>query len=111
VASKHKNGKADFDAFRTEAINAFDPAKHVEVPETKIGMSKKDRKQFSVRKLILELFTTGKLPGLRRKPAKPLANNSAKLATIPWTYREGFTLPEDMAVRTWPKTTISIGAA
>jgi hypothetical protein len=34
---------------------------------------------------------------LRKKPAKPLANNSAKPATQPSDDREGFTLPEDMA--------------
>jgi HK97 family phage major capsid protein len=103
VAAKHKNGKADFDAFRTEAINAFDPAKHVEVPETKIGMSKKDRKEFSVRKMILELHAQkvagGKgLTGIEKEACESARENLRQLGDTTVDTREGFTLPEDMSL-------------
>jgi HK97 family phage major capsid protein/HK97 family phage prohead protease len=97
VASKHKNGKADFDAFRTEAINAFDPAKHVEVPETKIGMDKKERKAFSVRKLIFEAFSKGQLTGLEKEACEAAREQLRKAGDTTISDREGFTLPEDMA--------------
>jgi HK97 family phage prohead protease len=97
VASKHKNGKADFDAFRTEAINAFDPAKHVEVPETKIGMSRKSGNNFQFASSSSS-FTKGQVDRHLEKEACEAAREQLRKAgdtTI--DTREGFTLPEDMA--------------
>lgn len=97
VASKHKQGEANFEEFRTEALNAFDPVKHIETPDTKIGMSKGERKAFSVRKLILEAFTNnGQITGLEKEACAAAREQLRSAGDTVLDNREGFTLPEDM---------------
>jgi len=98
IATKHKNDSADFSKFQFECNNAFDPAKHVEIPETKIGMSKKDRKQFSVRKLILEAFVNnGQLTGIEKEACTAAREKLRSAGDNVLDNREGYTLPEDMS--------------
>ncbi len=99
IAQKHIGLKADFEAFRAECNNAFDPAKHVEVPDTTIGMSKKDRKMFSVRKLILEAFVNnGQITGLEKEACTAAREKLRESGDNVLDSREGFTLPEDMSL-------------
>jgi len=99
IATKHKNNSADFEKFQFECNNAFDPAKHVEIPDTKIGMSKKDRKQFSVRKLILEAFVNnGQITGIEKEACTAAREKLRSAGDNVLDNREGFTLPEDMSL-------------
>jgi len=99
IATKHIQGSADFEAFRAECNNSFDPAKHVEIPDTKIGMSKKDRKQFSVRKLILEAFVNnGQITGIEKEACQAAREKLRSAGDNVLDNREGFTLPEDMSL-------------
>ena len=99
IATKHKNGEANFEAFRAECNNSFDPAKHVEIPDNTIGMSKKDRKQFSVRKLILEAFVNnGQLTGIEKEACVAAREKLRAAGDNVLDNREGYTLPEDMAL-------------
>ncbi len=99
IATKHKMDSANFEAFRAECNNAFDPAKHVEVPDTSIGMSKKDRKTFSVRKLILEAFVNnGRITGLEKEACEAAREKLRESGDNVLDSREGFTLPEDMSL-------------
>jgi HK97 family phage major capsid protein len=99
IATKHKNGTADFEKFQFECNNAFDPAKHVEIPDTRIGMSKKDRKTFSIRKLILEAHIgNGKITGIEKEACEAARNKLREAGDNVLDTREGFTLPEDMSL-------------
>lgn len=95
IARKSKKGDANFDAFRAEAVNSFDPAKHIDVPDTKLGLSRKERKQFSVRKLILDL-ATGKDKGFEMEACDAAREKLREFGDNTLDRREGFTLPEDI---------------
>jgi HK97 family phage major capsid protein/HK97 family phage prohead protease len=98
VAQKHLMGEANFEEFRTEALNAFDPVKHVEIPDNSIGMSKGDRKRFSVRKLILEAFVNnGRITGIEKEACDAAREQLRSAGDSVLDNREGFTLPEDMS--------------
>jgi HK97 family phage major capsid protein/HK97 family phage prohead protease len=99
IATKHKMDSANFEAFRADCNNAFDPAKHVEIPDTTIGMSKRDRKRFSVRKLILEAFTgNGRITGIELEACTAAREKLRSAGDTVLDNREGFTLPEDMSL-------------
>ncbi len=98
IAVKHQQGEANFEEFRTESLNAFDPAKHVEIPDSRIGMGKGDRKRFSVRKMILEAFVNGRLTGIEKEACEAAREQLRGAGDNVIDAREGFTLPEDMAV-------------
>ena len=98
IALKHQQGEANFEEFRTEALNAFDPVKHIEIPDNRIGMSKGDRKQFSIRKLILEAFVNnGRLTGIEKEACEAAREKLRDSGDSVLDSREGFTLPEDMS--------------
>ncbi len=99
IATKHKMDSADFEKFQFECNNAFDPAKHVEVPDTTIGMGKKERQRFSVRKLILEAFVNnGRITGLEKEACEAAREKLRESGDNVLDSREGFTLPEDMSL-------------
>jgi hypothetical protein len=95
IASKHTDDKADFEEFRTEALNAFDPAKMVEVPDTKIGMSKKERGQFSVLKLIRDIAYNGAPQGLEKEACETFRAKLDKLGDNRGDH-VGYSLPDDV---------------
>jgi HK97 family phage major capsid protein/HK97 family phage prohead protease len=97
IALKHQQGEANFEEFRTEALNAFDPVKHIEIPDSRIGMGKNDRKRFSVRKMILEAFVTGRLTGIEKEACEAAREQLRGAGDNVIDAREGFTLPEDMS--------------
>ena len=97
IALKHQQGEANFEEFRTEALNAFDPVKHIEIPDSRIGMGKNDRKRFSVRKMILEAFVTGRLTGIEKEACEAAREQFRGAGDNVIDAREGFTLPEDMS--------------
>ncbi len=97
IGQKHQMLDANFEEFRTEALNAFDPVKHVEIPDSSIGMSKGDRKRFSVRKMILEAFVTGRLTGIEKEACEAAREQLRGAGDNVIDAREGFTLPEDMS--------------
>ena len=97
IALKHQQGEANFEEFRTEALNAFDPVKHIDIPDSRIGMGKNDRKRFSVRKMILEAFVTGRLTGIEKEACEAAREQLRGAGDNVIDAREGFTLPEDMS--------------
>ncbi len=97
IATKHQMGEANFEEFRTEALNAFDPVKHIEIPDNSIGMSKGDRKRFSIRKMILEAFVNnGRITGIEKEACEAAREQLRSAGDSVLDSREGFTLPEDM---------------
>lgn len=97
IADKHKRNSADFEAFKVEAVNSFDPAKHIEVPDTKVGMSKKDRGQFRICNLIRDLADPARADqnSFEKEACNAAYQHLRKLGDP--IERAGFTLPEDMA--------------
>lgn len=74
VANKHKEGEADFDEFRTEAINAFDGVHKVEGRSLDIGMSLKEARQFSLIRAARQLASPkGRLEGLEKEASEAAA--------------------------------------
>lgn len=97
IALKHTSADADFNSFRDEYLNKIETVKPVETPDPEIGMSKKERKQFSVRKAILEAFSGGRLTGIEKEACDAAREQLRKAGDTTIDSREGFTLPEDMA--------------
>lgn len=95
IAKTYKKGDASFDAFRADAVNAFDPAKHVDIPDTKLGLSKKERKQFSLRKLILDRWA-GKETSFEIEACDAAREKLRELGDDTLSQRMGITLPEDV---------------
>lgn len=96
VAEKHVAADANFEEFRTEALNSFEKAQPVENPNPEIGMGKKDRKRFSLRKLFLEIGTKGGPTGLEKEACTEARETLRKLGDSTINDREGITLPEDI---------------
>lgn len=95
VALKHKDGEANFEEFRADAVNAFDPAKHIDVPDTKIGMSRKERGQFSVLKLIRDIAYTGAPQGLEKEACETFRKKLDELGDNRNDH-SGYSLPDDI---------------
>lgn len=93
IAAKHKNGEADFDVFRTEALDSFDNVTRVDAQVTgEIGMSKKELKRYSLARAI-HLRGTGKaLDGLEKEASDAQAKLLRKEP-------DGFYIPEDWSSR------------
>lgn len=66
VANKHKDGEANFDEFRTEALNSFEGVKQA-VETASIGMEEKDVKRFSLLSAIRAMATKGRLEGYEKE--------------------------------------------
>jgi HK97 family phage major capsid protein/HK97 family phage prohead protease len=68
VASKHKDGEANFDEFRTEALNGFEGVKAVAAGEKPdIGMTEKDVKRFSLVGAVRQIIGRGRLEGFEKE--------------------------------------------
>jgi HK97 family phage major capsid protein len=62
IANKHKDGEADFDTFRTDALNSFEGVKAVETNHTPdIGMTPKEVKRFSLLRACASMAKSGRL--------------------------------------------------
>lgn len=93
VAAKHTNGEADFDSFRTEALNSFQGVTQVAGDVTgEIGMSKKELKNYSLSKAILARGLGKPLDGLEKEASDAQAKLLRKEA-------DGFYIPEDWSAR------------
>jgi HK97 family phage major capsid protein len=68
VAERHIEGAADFNAFLTEAVPAIPGAKSVDTPhdDASLGLSKKERRQFSLCKAYLEAASGRGLTGFEK---------------------------------------------
>lgn len=96
IARKHKDGKANFEEFRSEAVNAFDAEKDIDIPDTKIGMSRKERGQFSVVKMIRDIGVTGSPQGLEKKACETFREHLDKLGDNRSDH-SGWSLPDDIS--------------
>ncbi len=92
VAAKHKDGEANFDEFRTEALNSFEGATRIETPQTEIGMSKKELKQYSLARAIYLRGTGKALDGFEKEASDATAKLLRKDP-------DGFFIPEDWSNR------------
>lgn len=93
IAAKHKNGEADFDSFRTEALDAFEGVTRVDAGATgEIGMSKKELKRYSLARAIYLRGTGKPLDGLEKEASDATAKVLRKDA-------DGFYIPEDWSGR------------
>lgn len=82
VAAKHKAGEANFDEFRTEALNSFEKAVAITTPGDKNqslrDVPEKDKQRFSIMAAIRQLANKQPLSGLE----KELSDEAAKAAGI-----------------------------
>jgi hypothetical protein len=88
IGNKHKTGEADFEAFRHEALDAFEGVTRVSAEDKGIGMSARNLGDYSLVRA-LSGAAHGKLTGLE----KEVSDTVAKL-----TGREtqGFFIPQDV---------------
>lgn len=94
VAKKHIAGEADFDLFRTEALDKFDNVSRVSAEQMnpEIGASNKDLKEYSLARAIHAIGTRKGLTGVE----KDMSDATAKrLGKDP----DGFFIPEDYSRR------------
>lgn len=92
VAKRHKDGDANFDEFRNEAVAAFEGAIAVDTKSAEIGMSKKDISRYSLARAIFLRGTGKQLDGLEKEASDAQAKILKKDA-------DGFFIPEDVAIR------------
>jgi HK97 family phage major capsid protein len=93
IAAKHLEGEADFDVFRTEALDSFDGVRKVDQSiSPEIGMSSKELKRYSLAKAILDRCITGNVSGFEKECSDATAK---KLGRSP----NGFFIPEDYSNR------------
>lgn len=95
IAEKHIDGDADFNAFRDEAYPAIPGAKSVDTPheEADLGMSKKDRKRFSLCKAYLEAHLGKGLTGIEKEVTEAASKHYAGKDSRAFS---GLCIPEDM---------------
>lgn len=94
IANKHKDGEADFDTFRTDALNAFDGVKAVSTSDKPdIGMSEKEVKRFSLLGAIRSMAKTGRLEGFE-KEASEAAQKQMKRELVD---ARSFVIPEEVS--------------
>ena len=88
IAIKHKTGEANFDDFRTEALDSFEGVTRVAAADPGIGMTQRDLGSYSLVRALNDA-AKGKLGGLE----KEVSDTVAKL-----TGREtqGFFIPQDV---------------
>lgn len=92
IAIKHKDGNADFDEFRAEALNAFEGVTKV-TADAGIGMEQKDAKRFSLLSAVRSIISRGKLDGFE---AEVCGAAQAKMRrTLP--NERTFVLPEEVS--------------
>lgn len=91
VANKHKDGEADFDAFRAEALNSFEGAQAAPV-NTEIGMSRKEIATYSLARAIYRRGTGKPLENIEKEASDAQAKLLGKDA-------DGFFIPEDVVNR------------
>lgn len=94
VAKKHLEGDADFDAFRTEALDKFDDVTRVATEDLnpEIGMSGKELKSYSLARAIHSIGTRKPLTGIEKEASEATAK---RLGKDP----DGFFIPEDYSNR------------
>jgi HK97 family phage major capsid protein len=92
VALKHKDGEANFDEFRAEALNSFEGATRIDTPQTEIGMSDKDLRRYSLARAIYLRGTGKPLDGLEKEASDATAKLLRKEP-------DGFFIPEDWSNR------------
>ena len=90
LAKQAKEKGTSYDEFRASVLDNWDQAKAVETPDPKIGMSKRDRRQYSLCKAIREIGTGGQLTGLEKEASEA----AQKLAGREYS---GLTIPDDIA--------------
>lgn len=95
IAAKHKNGKANYDEFRQECLTSFDPSKDIDIPDTKIGMNRKERGQFSVLKMIRDIAYYGSPQGLEKDACDTYRQKLDKMGDNRQDHI-GYTLPDDI---------------
>lgn len=90
IAKKHiATSEPDFDAFRAEALNAFDGVVKVDAGNGEIGMSKKDMSQYSLVRAIACLANKQPLSGFE----KECSDAQAKIMR---RETQGFFIPQDI---------------
>lgn len=90
------------DEFRKLAMDKIG-AKPVETINPNIGMSEKEKRQFSVANAILQIATTGKLDGIEREASEAHCKRNG----ITLGDRRSFIIPHD--VNTFQKRALSVG--
>lgn len=103
IAGRHKTGEADFDAFRTEALDAFEGVTRVAAEDKGIGMGEKDLGQYSLVRALNDA-AKGRLSGLE----KEVSDTVAKLCG---RETQGFFIPQDVMTHKRALTTNVFSAA
>lgn len=95
VAEKHIDGNANFNEFLAEAVPAIPGAKSVDTPheEAALGMSKNDRKRFSLCKAYLESHLGRGLTGIEKEVTEAAHKQYAGKDSRAFG---GLVIPEDM---------------
>lgn len=94
IAKKHIAGEdPDFESFRTEALDYFEGATKIDEPKPKLGMSRKERRDFSFRRCILQMGTKGELSGLEKEVDEAATKLYAGKDNRAFN---GIVIPEDM---------------
>jgi len=89
IANKHKDGEAQYDEFRAEALNSFDGVTRIDTPLAEIGMSPKEIKRYSLSRAIYLRGMGEPLDGIEKEASDATAKMIGKRA-------DGFFIPEDV---------------
>jgi len=93
IAAKHIGGEADFDSFRTEALDSFEGVSRVDEGTTaEIGMGKKDLSKYSLARAIYLRGMGKALDGIEKEASDAQAKSLHRDA-------DGFFIPEDWSNR------------
>lgn len=96
IAERHADGEADFSKFHEDALMAHPGAKRIDTPnqDSRLGLSKKERGAFSLRKAILESHSREGLTGLEKEICDATRTKLAGLGDS--RSFGGVTIPDDM---------------
>jgi HK97 family phage major capsid protein len=103
IAAKHKSGEADFDAFRTEALDNFDGVTRVAAEDKGIGMSARDLGTYSLVRALNDA-AKGRLGGLEKEVSDTVAKTIGRET-------QGFFIPQDVMTHKRALTTNVFTAA
>lgn len=95
VVTKHLDGDADYAAFTAEAVLTFPGARKLDErdPNADLGLSKRDRKQFSLARAILQANSREGLQGHEKAVCEAAASQLHGKDSRQWS---GLCIPDDM---------------
>jgi HK97 family phage major capsid protein len=108
IAGRHKTGEADFDAFRTEALDAFEGVTRIAAEDKGIGMTARDLGEYSlvraINNLTLGVKTGQRINCLEFEVSDEVAKSSGRAT-------QGLYIPHDVMTHKRALTTNVFSAA